>query len=80
MIKEVKNTVPWPCVINGFNGAEINGTFYEKEQQKRNQCRFRIKKALRRKGNKLYIKQKGYYNSFNSWIDMNDLILLNSLV
>ena len=24
--------------------------------------------------NKLYVKWKGYYNSFNSWIDKKDLI------
>ena len=28
-----------------------------------------IEKVLRRKGNKLYVKWKGYDNSFNSWID-----------
>ena len=32
-IKEVKNTVPWTCVINDLNGEEINGAFYEKELQ-----------------------------------------------
>ena len=37
VIKEVKNTVPWTCVINDLNGDEIIGTFYEKELQKINQ-------------------------------------------
>ena len=31
VIKEVKNTIPWTCVINDLNSAEISGTFYEKE-------------------------------------------------
>ena len=26
------------------------------------------------KGNKLYVKWKGYDNSFNSWIDKNDIV------
>ena len=28
---------------------------------------------MKRKGNKLYVKWKGYDNSFNTWIDKNDL-------
>ena len=35
---------------------------------------FRIGKVIRRKGNKLYVKWKGYDNSFNSWIDKKDII------
>ena len=30
---------------------------------------FRIEKVLKKKGNKLYVKWKGYNNYFNSWID-----------
>ena len=69
VIKEVKNTVPWKYVINDLNGEQIIGTFYEKELQKTNQEEFRIEKVIKKKGNKLYVKWKGYYNSFNSWID-----------
>ena len=69
VIKKVKNTVPWTYVINDLNGEEITGTFHEKELQKTNQEQFRIEKVIRRKGNKLYVKWKGYNNSFNSWID-----------
>ena len=32
------------------------------------------KKYLRKKGDKLYVKWKGYNNSFNSWIDKKDLV------
>ena len=35
---------------------------------------FRIEKVIKRKGNKLYIKWKGYDNSFNSWIDKTNLV------
>ena len=56
-------------VINGLNGEEITGSFYEKELQKTSQKEFRIKKVLKRKGDKLYVKWKGHDNSFNSWID-----------
>ena len=69
MIKEIKNTVPWTYVINDLNGEEIMETFYEKELQNIDQQEFRIEKLIMKKGNKLYVKWKGYDNSFNSWID-----------
>ena len=47
---------------------------YEKELRKTNQQEFRIEKVIRRKGDKLYVKWKGYDNSFNSWIDKKDLV------
>ena len=56
-------------VINNLNGKEIIGTFYVKELQKTNQQKFKIEKISKKKGNKLYIKWKGYDNSFNSWIE-----------
>ena len=59
------------CVISDLNGEEIAGTFYEKELQKTSQKEFRIEKIIRRKGDKLYVKWKGYDNRFNSWIDKN---------
>ena len=74
VIKKVKNTVPWTYVINDLNGEEIMGTFFEKELQKTNQEEFRIEKVIKTKGDKMYVKWKGYDNSFNSWIDKKDLI------
>ena len=74
VIKKVQNTVPWTYVINDLNGAEITGKFYEKELQKTNQEEFRIEKVIIRKGDKLYVKWKGYNNSFNSWIDKASLV------
>ena len=74
VIKKVKNAVSWTYVINDPNGEEIIGTFYEKELQKTDQKECRISKVLRKKGDKLYIKWKGYDNSFNSWIDKKDLV------
>ena len=49
----LKNTVPWIYVINDLNGEEIVGSFYEKELQKTNQKKVRIKKVIKRKLNKL---------------------------
>ena len=60
IIKKIKNTVPWTCVINDHNGEEIIGTFYENHLQGTSQKEFRIEKVLKKKGDKLYVKQKGY--------------------
>ena len=74
VVNKNKNTVPWTYVINDLNGEEISGSFYEKELQKTNQKELRIEKVLKRNGDKLYVKWKGYDNLFNSWIDKKDLI------
>ena len=72
MIKKVKNTVPWTCVVSDLKGEEIVGTFYENELRKTNQKDFRVEKVIKRKGDKLYVKWKDYDNSFNSWIDKKE--------
>ena len=69
VIKKVKNTVPWTYVINDLNSEKVIVTFYEEELQKTNRKEFRIEKIIKRKGQKLYVKWKGYDNSFNNWID-----------
>ena len=74
IIKKIKNTVPWTYVLNDLNGEEIIGTFYENELQKTNQKEFTIEKVLKKKGDKLYGKWKGYDNSFNSWMDKKDIV------
>ena len=54
--------MPWTYVISDFNGEEIIGTFYEKEFQKTNPKDFRFEKVINRKGDKLYVKLRGYDN------------------
>ena len=74
VIKEIRNTVPWTYVVNDLNNKQVTGTFYENELQRTNQEEFRIEKVIKKKGDKLYVKWKGYDNSFNSWIDKKDLV------
>ena len=82
VISKIKNIVRWTYVINDLNceeitgsfyEKEITGSFYEKEVQKTNQKEFRIEKVLKRNGDKLYVKYKGYDKRLNSWIDKKDL-------
>ena len=75
LIKKVENTVLWThAAISDINGKEIVGMFYNKELQKTNEKNFTVKKAIKRKGNKLYVKWKGYDNSFNSCIDKKGIV------
>ena len=56
-------------MIEDLNVEKIIGTLYEKKLQKINRKKFSIEKVIKRNGNKLYLKWKGYDNSFNNWID-----------
>ena len=41
------------------------------------QKEFGVGKLIKRKDDKLYIKWKGYYNSFDSWIDKRYIIKMS---
>ena len=78
VIKKVKNVVPWTHVINDLTGKLLE-LFTKKNgknnnnKKKTNQREFRIEKVIKRRGDKLYLKWKGYNNSqFNNWIDKKD--------
>ena len=47
---------------------------FMKKNCKSYQQEFRIEKVIKENGDKLYVKWKGYDNSFNSWIDKKDLV------
>ena len=69
--------MPWTCTISDLNEQEIVRTFFQKELQKTNQKKFRIEKVIQRKGNKLYIKWKGYNSLFNSYIDKKGIVFIS---
>ena len=74
VVKKLQNTVPWIYLINDLNDEEIVGSFNEKELQKTDQKESRIEKVIKKKGDSLHVKSKGYNNSFKSWIDKKDLV------
>ena len=74
MIEKVKNTVPWIYVINDLNGEKKFQTYFKNELQKTNQKEFGIEKVIKREGDKLYVKWKGYNNLFNRWISKKDIV------
>ena len=48
--------------------------YMKKNCKKTIQKEFRIEKILRKKGDKLYVKWKGYDHFFNSWINKKDIV------
>jgi len=62
--------------IVDYNNEEIQGTFYGQELQKTTQEMFRIEKVLKRKGNESLVKWLRYPDSFNSWVNNDDLVKL----
>ena len=54
--------------------AKLLEHFMKKNCKKTNQKEFRIEKVIKNKGNNLFVKCKGYDNSFNSWIYKGDLM------
>ena len=58
--------------LKDLNNQKLQGTFYEQELQKTKQDDlYTIEKILKTNKDNIYIKWKGYDNSFNSWIDKN---------
>ena len=51
---------------------KLVGRFAKKNCKNTNQKEFRIEKVIKRKWDRLYVKWKGYNNSFKNWIDKND--------
>ena len=56
--KNFKNIVPRTYVIENINRDETVAKFYEKELEKTNQTEFRVEKAIKRKGVKLYVTKR----------------------
>ena len=59
--------------FSDLNGEKVDA-IYENEVQKTNQKEFKIENIIKRKGDTLYVKWRGYNNSFNSWINKKDLL------
>ena len=53
---------------------ELLERFTKKNCKKTNQKEFRVEKVIKRKGDKLYVKWKGYNSSFTSWIDKKNIV------
>ena len=58
--------MPWTYVVSDLKGKEILGKFYKKNCKKQIKKSFKSQKVIKRKYHELYVKWKGYDNSFNT--------------
>ena len=60
--------------LKDMNDEIIKGIFYERELQlsKNTTGEYIIEKILKTKGNKIFVKWRGYSNNFNLWVNKSD--------
>ena len=54
---------------------KLLGPFTKKNCTKQMKKKIRKEKVIKRKGDKPYVKSKGYHKLFNSWIDKKSIII-----
>ena len=74
VIYDIKySNVPY-YYLKDLNNVKLDGTFYQEELQKTKQDNlYTIEKILKTNKDKIYVKWSGYDNSFNSWINKNNV-------
>ena len=74
-IDEVKITNPVTYLLDDLNGKSIAGGFYEYELQKvKDPEIYLVKKILKKKGNKVYVKWLELSSDHNSWINKDNVL------
>ena len=75
-VSKIQRTNPVTYKITDYNGEEIQRTFYEQELQKTSQEVYRIEKIVKKGKTKSLVKWSGNPESFNSWVDNEELFKL----
>ena len=77
VIRRVKNGKVPTYKVEEWDGSLLRGTFYEEDLQKVNvkdDDLFRIEKIVKRIGNKVLVRWKGWPVTYDSWLDKKDLL------
>ena len=77
VIDNIKTSNVHYYYLKDLNGNKIDGTFYQEELLKTNMKEndlYIIEKIIKKFGNKYLVKWKGYDNSFNSYVNENDIV------
>ncbi|XP_018397728.1 PREDICTED: uncharacterized protein LOC108775777 [Cyphomyrmex costatus] len=74
-IVKVQKTNPVTYLLEDYRGKPVAGGFYEYELHRVvNPDVYLVKKVLRKKGDKVYVKWLGFDNSHNSWIHKDSVL------
>ena len=77
VIDDIKTSNVHYYYLKDLNGGKLDGTFYQEELLKTNMKEndlYIIEKIIKKVGNKYLVKWKGYDNSFNSYVNKNDIV------
>ena len=77
VIDDIKTSNVHYYYLKDLNGEKLDGTFYQEELLKTNMKEndlYIIEKIIKKVGNKYLVKWKGYDDSFNSYVNKNDMV------
>ena len=77
IIYDIKSSNVHYYYLKDLNGNKIDGTFYRQELLKTNMKEdglYIIEKIIKKVDNKYLVKWKGYNNTFNSYVNENDIV------
>ena len=77
VIYDIKTSNVHYYYLKDLNGEKLDGTFYQEELLKTNMKEndlYIIEKIIKKVGNKYLIKWKGYDDTFNSYVNENDIV------
>ena len=63
--------------INKWDGTPLRGTFYAQDLQNvtvMDDDLFRVEKIVKRKGDKVLVRWKGWPDEYNIWVEKRDLL------
>ena len=77
VIDDIKTSNVHFYYLKDLNGEKLDGTFYQEELLKTNMKEdglYIIEKIIEKVGDKYLVKWKGYDDSFNSYVNKNDIV------
>ena len=60
--------------LRDLAGEDMKGTFYREQLQKTKQDIYRVEKVVRKRGDEVLVKWRGYPEKFNTWMPAEDIL------
>ena len=75
LIAKIKYTILRTYVISDLKMKNLLQFFMKENCKKQIKKSLELKKLIKRKGDRLYVRWKGNDNSFNSWINKKEIVI-----